>query len=284
MQQSKFSYSGVLSRRDALFTKALRPYVDARISGDTVYDLCRDLLAALPPRVSQSAVFDSIRIYAGQELSQSAAKELAWRLAGNIDRLVAGEPVIPWTCQISDERVPVIIESVSSFNKKNIPGVMLHCRAVAGTPCPMLFTQFFSSNSCAAVARALGFSAPWGPYPYTTPVYFSKLLFFAHIDAEKSRTTPVFTNVSASSSMVKINREKIEIRCRARPCPNGYDHACSMCWVGQDRCPAAVHPRTYTTKECQHCNTLAFFDPAVKSDKCVQCRKTENKVVLAQRG
>lgn len=282
MRQSKFSYSGVLARRDRLFSTAIKTYVDAKIVGDTVYDLYKDLLAALPEKVSQSAVFDSIRIYAGTELSNSAAKALAWRLAGNIDRLIAGEPVVPWSGQIGDERVPVVIEDVRHFNKKNISGVLLQCRAVAGSPCPMSFTQFLSSGSCSAVARTLGFSASWGPYPYSNPLHLSRLLFFAHVEAEKSRTTPVFSTVSASSSMVKLNREKIEIRCRARPCPSGYEHSCASCWIGQDRCPAAVRPRTLVSKHCPHCDADKFFDPAVKSDKCVQCNKAENRLTTTR--
>lgn len=282
MRQSKFSYSGVMSRRDRLFSKAIKTYVDAKIVGDTVYDLYKDLLAVLPEKVSQSAVFDSIRIYAGTELSFVEAKALAWRLAGNVDRLIAGEPVIPWSGQIGDERVPVDIEEVRPFTKKNVPGVLLHCRAIAGSPCPLAFTQFFSSASCSAVARTLGFSASWGPYPYSNPAHLSRLLFFAHIDAEKSRTTPVFTTISASSSMVKLNREKIEIRCRARPCPSGYEHPCASCWVGHDRCHAATHAHTYVSKHCHHCNADKFFDPGVKSDKCIQCRKAENKLVTTR--
>lgn len=282
MRQSKFSYPGVLARRDRLLSKAIRPYIDAKISGDTVYDLYKDLLAALPEKVSQSAVFDSIRIYAGTELSVSDAAALAWRLAGNIDRLVAGEPVIPWSGQIGDERVPVVIENVRPFNKKDSPGVLLQCRAVAGSPCPMAFTQFMSSGSCSAIARTLGFSASWGPYPYSTPLHLSQLLFFAHVEAEKSRTTPVFTTVSASSSMVKINREKIEVRCRARPCPSGYEHPCASCWVGYDKCSAAIHPKTFVSKYCSHCNSDRFFDPAAKSDKCIQCNKTANKLATTR--
>jgi hypothetical protein len=282
MRQSKFSYSGIRSRRDKIFSRAISPYVNAKIVGDTVYDLYKDLLAELPENVSQSAVFDSIRIYAGTDLLPVAAKALAWRLAGNIDKLILGAPVIPWAGQIADERVPVIIEDVKPFTKKNVTGVFLYCRAVAGSPCPMLFSQFFSSSSCSAVARTLGFSAPWGPYPYATPTHLSQLLFFAHVEAEKSRTTPVFTTVSASSSMVKANREKIEIRCRAKPCPSGYEHPCTSCWVGHDKCPAAVHAKTFVTKHCPSCAADKFFDPAVKSDKCIHCTKAANKLATTR--
>lgn len=282
MRQRKFSYAGVLKRRDRLLSQAINPYIDAKIVGDTVYDMYNDLLAALPDTVVQSAVFDSIRIYAGTTLQLPDAKALAWRLAGNVDQLVEGVPVLPWSGQVSDERVPVIVEAVTPFTKKDAAGVMLQCRAVAGSPCPMIFSQFLSSTSCAAVARTIGFSASWGPYPYSNPLYFSKLLFFAHVEAEKSRTAPVFSKVSATSSMVKMNREKIEVRCRARPCPKGYEHACAVCWVGHDNCYAAVHARTYVSRYCHTCNSDRFFDPAVKSDKCIQCHKAQTKAVKAR--
>ena len=254
-----------------MFTRALRPYIDAHIVGTVVYDMSKDILAELPETAARTAVFDSVRALAGTILTLPAAKQLAWRLAGNVDKLIDGLPVLPWTRQIADESVPVCVEHVQPYFRKNNSGQLLHCRAIAGTPCPMSFTQFLSDGNCRAISRSLGFSAPWGQYPYSSPAQFVNLLFFAHIEAARSGEKPYFSKVSASGSMVKANRQLLEVRCRAVPCPQGYDHSCANCPVGHDVCDYAVHPRTYEPRYCNNCNINSFFDPGDNSLMCVRC-------------
>lgn len=272
MTQAVFSYQRVKARRDKLFTRALRPYIDAHIVGTVVYDMSKDIMAELPETAVRTAVFDSIRALAGTILTSPAAGQLAWRLAGNVDRLIDGIPVLPWTRQIADELVPVCVENVRPYFRKNNSGQLLECRALAGTPCPMSFTQFLSDGNCRAISRALGFSAPWGHYPYSTAVQFVNLLFFAHVEAARSGETPYFSKVSASGSMVKANRQLLEVRCRAVPCPQGYDHPCANCPVGHDVCEYGVHAQTYEPRYCENCKIDGFFDPADNGIMCVRCR------------
>lgn len=272
MKRPPFSYIRVRQYRDRIAQRALRPYIDANMVGDTLRDVCRDTLAELPDSVSQPALFDSIRALAGTTLTRPVASTLAWRIAGNIEKLKAGLPALPWTRQMEDELVPVIVENVRPYTRKNKPGYLLDCRAVAGSPCPMKFTQFFSQNSCYAIAQVMGFSAPWGAYAFTTAMHFVDLLFFAHVEAAKSRETPSFSTISVSSSMFQHNRTRIEVRTRARPCPENYEHACIHCWLGQDQCQFATHAKTYVTRYCEACQTDRFFDPGDSSQMCVRCR------------
>lgn len=273
MSRTSFSYQRILARRDKLFSTALKPYIDCNITGSTPHDVTQDVMAVLPVSVSESAVFESIRILAGTKLTRKTAAELAWRLAGNVDKLIAGIPIAPWTQQIDDERVPVRLEELQPMRKKKVNGYLFCCRALAGSPCPMRFTQFISVSSCRGIAETLGFSKPWGPYPYRTPLHFVNLLFYAHIEADKSKTQPSFSKISVSSSMLRENREKIEIRCRTKPCPQQFTHACAFCWVGYDSCEAAVHPTTYVARECATCNAIGWFNPGEASLSCQQCRQ-----------
>jgi hypothetical protein len=277
MPPAAFSYQRVKARRDKLFTSALRPYIDAHIVGTVVYDMSKDIMAELPETAVRAAVFDSVRALAGTILTNSAAKSLAWRLAGNVDKLIDGSPVLPWTRQIADEHVPVCVESVRPYFRKNNPGHLLYCRALAGTPCALGFTQFLADGNCRSISRTLGFSAPWGQYPYTTPMHFVNLLFFAHIDAGRSGETPYFSQVSATGSMIKANRQLLEVRCRAQPCPQGYDHACADCFVGHDVCEHAVHPRTYESRYCENCKMNGFFDPTDPVLMCVRCQHASSR-------
>ena len=142
----------------------------------------------------------------------------------------------------------------------------------------MLFPEFVSDRSCAAISRSLGFSAPWGPYPYTTPLHFVNLMFFAHVDAERSRRTPAFTQVTVSSSMVTANRRLIAVRSRAAPCPLAFEHPCEQCYFGYSQCDFATHAQTYVTQYCAVCNMDSFFDPAVESPACVRCQQLPQEV------
>jgi hypothetical protein len=272
MKTKAFSYQKILARRDKLLHSAIAPYVGATIRGETPRDLCNDILAVLPDNVSESAVFESVRVLAGVELTSRQAAELAWRLAGNVASLQAGVPVLPWTRQLADEKIPVCVENMRAMRRKSEPGYLLYCRALAGSACPMLFTQFISLRSCRGIAAQLGFSKPWGPYPYENPLHFINLIFYAHVEAERSRTQPSFVKVSATAGMIKENRQKIEVRCRVVPCPQQFSHPCEFCWVGYDNCAAAVHPKTYVARDCPQCNTTGWFNPGEASLMCVQCR------------
>lgn len=281
MKQRPFSYRRIIERRNHIFSSVLTPYIGRNLTGDTVYEISNALLTALPNNVVQTAVFDSVRLLAGTTLTRQRAGDFAWRIAGNVDRLVDGLPVLNWTKQIADERVPVIVENVRPFMRKRSVGFMLQCRAVGGTPCPMTFPQFFSRGSCIAISQTLGFSAPWGPYPYSTPYHFVNLLFFAHVEAARSYETPVFSTVSASASMIKHNRSKIEVRCRAKLCPQNFEHACVHCWLGYDQCQYATHAKTYVSKYCDACKMESFFDPADAAMTCVRCKRNSQSLETA---
>lgn len=273
MRLKSFSYTRVVKLRDKLYNSAFRFYVDTTITKNSIYDLHAALLTQLPDTVSSGAVFESVRILAGKKLTQKLAATTAWRLAGNVDKLVAGEPVLPWTRQFADERVPVRVEHVFETKYRHAPGVIFRCRALAGSPCAMLFSQFVSDRSCFAISKSLGFSAPWGPYPYTTAAHFVNLFFFAHIDAERSHSRPVFMRVTATASMVAANRKLIAVRSRVQPCPFGFEHACEHCYFGYDQCDFSTHAQTYVTRHCEQCNGAGFFDPGSASAVCIRCQQ-----------
>lgn len=279
MTAKKFSRKQIFSRRTQLF-EILRGHVDQSIVGSTIYEITDNLCAALPPTVSRNAVFQTIRLMAGTQLTNKVAAKLAWRLAGNVDTLIDGEPVVPWTRQTQDEIVPICVEKVVPMKRKDKHGFLFHCRALAGTPCAEVFTQFFSANSCRAISRIVGFSTnSWGPYQYAgIGVHFVNLMFFAHVEAARSRDKPVFHRVSITSSMLTANKALLEVRCRAKPCPQNFSHPCGNCFVGYNECPYAVHPKTYIEQHCRTCNAVSFFDPDNPSTMCINCCKVNKHI------
>lgn len=277
MKVKGFSFSRVRHRRDRLFAHALRPYMGARLVGATVTDLCNDILRELPENASRHALFESLRVLAGTTLGHREARDLAWRIAGNVDSLIRGECVLPWTRQIKNEVVPVRVERMRPDKRRDSLGYTMDVRALAGTPCPLVFAQFFSLRSCRAIARTLGFSSSRGLYPYKSPMYFMRLMFFAHIDADLSTNTPYFQTVSNSSGLLAHNKPKIEVRCRAKPCPRGYQHDCAKCWIGQDECPAGVYPKSLVRRECAQCVNIGFFEHDDEGEVCLNCRGTDTQ-------
>jgi hypothetical protein len=276
MRTKGFSYRRVIARRDRIFAHALRSHIDTRLVGETVRDVTNDVAGQLPLTVSRDALFESIRVLAGTTLTAAAAKELSWRLAGNVDRLNEGQPVHAWARQIHDEAVPVRVERIQYAHKRDVHGWTLFCRALAGTPCPMVFPQFFSHRSCRAISKSLGFSAPWGRYPFSTPLYFVGLMFVANVEAEKSNETPYFKTISNTSGLLTQNRTKLEVRCRARPCPRGFQHQCDKCWLGYNECPAAIYPKSLVQRECVNCASISFFEPDDEGVICINCRTAQH--------
>lgn len=274
MTSKKFSRKQIFARRTRL-VEVLRDHVDQPIVGNTIYEITANICAVLPPTVSRNAVFQTIRLMAGTQLTAKVAAKLAWRLAGNIDTLVDGEPVVPWSRQTHDEIVPICVEKVVPMKRKDKHGFLFHCRALAGTPCAESFTQFFSANSCRAISRIVGFSTnSWGPYQYAgIGTHFVNLMFFAHVEAARSRDKPGFHRVSITNSMLTANKAILEVRCRVKPCPQNFSHSCVNCFIGYNECPYAVHPKTYIESHCRTCNVDSFFDPDNPSTMCVNCCK-----------
>lgn len=281
MAAKKFNFSAIKKRRNRIAAFLLERYVNTQLTGDAIYQLANSLLDFLPSTVSVSAVFESVRVLAGTTFDRKQITEFAWRIAGNVDRLNDGEPVVPWTQQISDEIVPVRVESVTPARRRNDFGFVFLCRALAGSPCPVSFPQFFTARSCNAISRIVGFSTtPWGLHPYAgVAAHFTNLMFFAHIEAARSHERPAFHSVSISSGMLRANKELIEVRCRTKPCPRGFSNACSECHMGYSDCSYAVHSKTYVEQHCRTCDKMAFFDPAEPGIMCISCQQRNNCTV-----
>jgi hypothetical protein len=265
--KKRFSLSRVFKQRDKLF-QAIRPYVGLTISGNTLHDLVADVYRVLPNYVSHDAVFESSRAIVGDELTRKIAAEFAWRLAGNIDTLITGRPVLPWTRQSEDEWVPVLVTRVDPAFRRGKPGFLFQLRVLAGSPCPTLFSHFMSKASCAGISHIVGFSRNM---PYTSSAYFTGLKFWAHLNAARSGAGLFFQEVACPPSMQTSNRKILEIRTRISPCPRGFQHECLNCVVGYDTCAAAIHAKELELRLCPGCNLNSHFDLTRSDELCLTC-------------
>ncbi len=259
-------------RRDAIVERALRSYIDQAVDINRLVESIRGML---PAGVTYDAVFESVRYLAGKPLGELDAIRLAWRLAGNINLLKAGQPVPPWSLQRHDEWVPLqIVKIFRTRNSKDQLGFDVTTRVLAGTPAPLKISSFWSVRVVRLVASKLGFSRPWDKYPFHTAQELVGLRFYGLIEAIRSRGRPEFHEVECSDSFIKWNRENVlKLRLRVGcKCPAGFLHKCHLCAYGYDRCAAATHPKTFTIGNCAGCGGQDVpFDPDDSWPHCVKC-------------
>jgi len=224
----------------------LLPYYGLNPQGDMFRTMVRDIASVLP-RVSRETVFQSIRGIAGQHMTPELIRETAWRLAGNLEQLQAGLPVLPWTHQRVPEWVPVRILSFTYHETESGRiGGLLRFRVLEGTPCPLIVQDFWSRELSSVVSRRIGFSAAWGKFPFRHPAELVQLRLLVLIDPSLCRMErPGFREIACPASLITGNRDVLRKRIREDPCPRGFTFYCYTCPVGYDQCPAGCHPETF---------------------------------------
>ncbi len=268
-----FNIHEIERRRDVLVRNALQPRVGQAVQ---LNSLVAALRASLPADIPRDAVFESARYLAGETLTNHEALRIAWRLAGNLPALKAGRPVPPWSTQRVDEWVPLhVLRIIKTRNSRDKVGFEATCCVIAGSPCPMKISTFWSQRAVRMVAGQIGFSRPWGKYPFHRAADLVGLRLLGLLEAGRSRTRPEFHEISCPQSMINWNREhvlRLRLRVDGLRCPHGYIHKCWQCVVGYDQCYAGTHHRTYEIGQCPCCgNPDALFDPEETSPNCLDC-------------
>jgi hypothetical protein len=224
--------------------------------------------------VEPSLVGESLAHLYEQILTQEELLEEAWRLAGNLPRMRNGYAVAPWTRQVTQEWVPLLItEQVPYRNRRHEDGAIVTFKILAGSPCGWTMERFWSTRFGHVVARDIGFTNSRGKHPMHSINELVGLRLSGLIEVEKSVGKPFFDVINIPSSMLNYNRRLIKARDRIQfVCPKKYEHACRLCPIGYDQCPVAVHPRTYTKIICQSCQKKSWADPKhVELGLCYMC-------------
>jgi len=247
------------------------------LGGDPVDpdNLTTALRRYLPADISYDVVFESVRYLSGRCLDPTISRRVAWRLAGNLPQLKSGQPVAKWAMQRVDEWVPVqILDAVTCRDRKNKVAYQMTFLILAGTPCPMRITGVWGPRAARAIAIQLGFSRPWGKYPYRSPYDLVGLRLLGLLEAARSRESPEFHEIYCGAGMQNWNRKnvlKLRLRNDER-CPNSFTYACRQCAYGYDACRAATHPHTYVTAACNKCGQGAVLtDPTDPARLCLKC-------------
>lgn len=275
----RFHLATVERLRDRLITRVFSPLQGETIQGDNLEDLALAVGHALTG-VPHDTVYESLRLLAGQVLTPERIGTTAWRLAGNLTTMQAGRPALGWQSQLVDEWVPVQILRVwPARNRAQKPGYDVSLRALLGPLCPTALHTFWPSSATKLIARQVGFSAPWGKYPFRRGNELVGLRLAVLIEAAKSRQAPYFFETRCSSAMQTWNRTNVlRLRCRhGEQCPQDFRHACRVCAVGYVECAGSTHRLTYTQGFCDGCGAHSFFDPERPAVHCVTCDDKERR-------
>ncbi len=266
--------------RKELAEVALLRFYGCPIRGDNFQSLAATLAKSLKLKgAARDALADSLRYLLGRDFDMDVGRELAWRLAGNLERLKAGEPVPPWTAQRGLEWVPVQVTGGRKSWKKAEKGRMRFgwtylFTVLAGSPTGRDIRQWWTTDKAAVVGARLGFSRK-PPYHREDMDELVGLRFCALLDPKLSDRGPGFHHIHCPSTFEEYNREVIKKRRRIDfACPEGFPHSCSQCFVGTRECPAAVHRETYVSKYCTGCGREWWFDtdPRFVNDYCIHCQ------------
>jgi len=235
----------IFAIRARLLTDTLVPYVGTELVGDWFGELTRDLARALD--VQEDVIEDSIRHCAGEVLLRPSAFVLAWRLAGNIDRLRDGTACPQWFTQSEEEWLPTqVLDWQADKTSRGKPVNVYTLRILAGTSCPMRVIASWPVSFTRMLARQIGFSNRRGKTPFQHPAEFVRLRLRVLADPARSKPGQLgFWEVAGAAGLTKWNRSILQKRARIGfQCPENYTHACHVCPYGYDECPAACRPKT----------------------------------------
>ncbi len=263
-----FSPSKVLSLRNKIID-SLYGYAGAVPVGNSLQQMAIDIHSVFPDSVDVDSIFCSISYLAGTELSEEAIKTLAWRLAGNLNKLKEGRSVLPWTSQKEEEWVP--FQFIRGCKVKK--GYLFNLKALSGSICPQVIIKLWPDSFCSLVSRELGSSAPWGKYPISNYMEFVGMRILGLLEPDKCKDRPDFDKIKCTPGLITWNRSMIKMRNRDDfTCPENYDIPCYLCWHGQESCPSACRPLDLVPGHCDNCEEQGWFELNERDQKtCQSC-------------
>ena len=236
-------------------------YIDEIMTISSMAHLACKFAEVCKREKQDQTIFKSILSMAGFKMDEAKAKEISWRIAGNQRYLKKGLSIYNWTLQMWDEWVPVEISHVEIKNRKSDGKLIINPSylVLAGTPSGKRFTRSFPYKFLPILAGDVGF----GKNKWDTEV--CELLRMRinvyllegdtlHFDDYKSRA--------------KHNKKIISARDGA--CKKGFEHSCTECWFGIDKCPYATRLRTLELRDCPN-GHKGYYDPDIAFKYCIEC-------------
>lgn len=272
-------------RKAILCDSKIRQLIDTTLTIVEIRELAKAIHQRLPKKkILEDVVYESLTTLAARRFSAAVLDGVAWRIAGNLPRLESFHPATPWNRQPQDEYVPVQVSRVARSYRFRKPLAVLTLKILAGTPAGLQMTKQWSPALCRALAYRLGYERARHATPFRDTRELVGFRFYALLQPDLCRNGPDFESLWLTEdgrrvhpgSCYSFNRDVIRTRSRSDDftCPQNYDPVdvpCYRCWIGRDRCLAAVHDKTFEKRRCDACEKEALFDPALVSAVCIDC-------------
>jgi hypothetical protein len=204
---------------------------------------------------------------AGCVLEPRLISRLAVRLAGNIVRLRAGNPIMPWA---GNELTWALVE-VTGARRKRTPvqglwGATLRFVILTGKAASREVEQFFIESGLDRMGQRVGVI---GRHDYRS-VHCRELvrmrMFLRMIKGAELEPAQYMERASLN----KRNKFRVEARRKKRGCIQPTKYPCHFCPVGWGTCVNGTHMHDYVERDCKN-GHRGMFDPTRRDSLCLQC-------------
>ena len=259
-----FNLKRIFTLRNKIY-EALRPVtIGIELQGEELRMFADKACMVIPCQVPEITMFESVRGFDRQVMTDALLRSFSWRLAANLPALRTGSPVVPWHSPGREEWVPVQVMRVEATRhaKTKASQAMFTLRILAGTAAGLEIQKPFKPKSLPVIAKSIGFTNRRGRYRYRSFRHFVNLRFLVKLDpAKATETAPSFFHIHGAKNLETYNRRLLAVRLRRKPCPRGYPGMCETCAVGYVNCEFATHRLDLARVQCSRCNLPGWADP-----------------------
>jgi hypothetical protein len=224
------------------------------LDGEIIAEWAGQIAARLNAPLAVDALCHFLYSHIDTELSGDALDKLAWKIAANWDKFAIGECVPASPHQIDSEWCACKVVRVSlsdrEFRGERRWQIVLY--ALSGPAVTEKVEVLWSSRFIAYIAQFLGFTKPWGRYPFSHPRELYGMLLLACLSWKGNALQCM--RFTVPQLYARENRKLIKMRARVDfRCPLNLEIPCFRCTMGEDRCPAAIRELTVTMVKCSAC-------------------------------
>jgi len=227
------------------------------------------------------ACFTALRIllskYYGQVLDYKSGSSLAWRIAAGAKLMAKGISTLGEFCPCDSYWTGLRIDEVNHVHpsKEGKPMLELVLRIYDGIFAGLRFTQRMPYRFVIAkLARDIGFQIYQKVHKNElVGAHFGGLLT---CDSSGPRIAEFYSSMSINKANRDVRKD------RTLPCLKGYRWLCHQCTIGYMKCddnqnsawwcPRGTHSTTFVKQTCPACLKEAWFDPALNSKICIECK------------
>jgi hypothetical protein len=248
-------WSAVRAARDSLRTLVRPRFAGHRLDADGLGEMAAAAAAAVGS-THPAAAFETLRGWAGVELTLDRLDLIEWRLSGNVHRLKRGQPAPPWPApeEWAIAQVTGVERAKKAFGAEERAGYRLDWLLLSGPAAGRPVETFWSSAQVRLRKTEFGYARRVRPsrnitrvrYDLIDPVELFRLRAQLLVRAKDGR--PEAADVRGRTGTKAWNLPVLRRRLRFdHVCPKGLTHAelpCCRCPFGLDRCEAACRPVT----------------------------------------